>query len=83
MLLMQIYYISSNVDIYLNVSTHESRNYDKSYGLQSSSVPVIFVLYLLQVRDQTKYESYWITGMHKLVYLFLFAHILLLYICDN
>ena len=49
MLLMQIYYISSNVDIYLNVSTHESRNYDKSYGLQSSSVPVIFVLYFICV----------------------------------
>ena len=44
MLLMQIYYISSNVDIYLNVSTHESRNYE-NYGLQSSSVSVISVFY--------------------------------------
>ena len=45
MLLMQIYYISSSVDIYLNVSTHESRNY-QNYGLQSSSASVISVFYL-------------------------------------
>ena len=49
MLLMQISYTSSNVDIYLNVSTHKSRNYDENYGLQSSSVPVIFVLYFICV----------------------------------
>ena len=49
MLLMQISYTSSNVDIYLNVSTHESRNYDENYGLHSSSAPVIFVLYFICV----------------------------------